>query len=461
MKVPLLIIGGGLSGIAAAIRFARFAPGALILEKHSRIGGLNSYYFRNNRLYETGLHAITNFAPAGNKKAPLNRLLRQLKLNRDQFVFHQQFQSEILFQGRESLVFSNDFQQLKDEICTKFPRSTDGFSQLIAFLSNFDPFQITPFNSTRIFLGNILPDRLLIDMLLCPLMYYGSSIENDMDLSQFAIMFRAIFQEGMFRPGGTIKDFLDLLTSHYQSLGGSLRTGTEVRKILHTNQKVHGVILSSGETIECDFLLSTIGHTETLALLQEPKVDDHLPRLAFVESIFQLPENKRSHLPQDRTILFYNSAPEFRYRSPADLVDYSSGVICFPFNFNGLPHEEYIEVRSTHLANSSGWKALADDREKYVEQKTVTAEKSKQVLEKIIGTFRQDIVFQDTFTPLTIERYTAKKEGAIYGSPLKIKNGNLGYTNLFLAGTDQGFLGIVGSMLSGVSMVNQHILSRL
>lgn len=461
MKVPLLIIGGGLSGIAAAIRFARFAPGALILEKHSRIGGLNSYYFRNNRLYETGLHAITNFAPAGNKKAPLNRLLRQLKLNRDQFVFHQQFQSEILFQGRESLVFSNDFQQLKDEICTKFPRSANGFSQLIAFLSNFDPFQITPFNSTRIFLGNLLPDQLLIDMLLCPLMYYGSSIENDMDLSQFAIMFRAIFQEGMFRPGGTIKDFLDLLASHYQSLGGSLRTGTEVRKILHTNQKVHGVILSSGETIECDYLLSTIGHTETLALLQEPKVDDHLPRLAFVESIFQLPEKNRSYLPQDRTILFYNSAPEFRYRSPADLVDYSSGVICFPFNFNGLPHEKYIEVRSTHLANSSGWKALADDREKYVAQKTVTAEKSKQVLEKIIGTFRQDIVFQDTFTPLTIERYTAKKEGAIYGSPLKIKNGNLGYTNLFLAGTDQGFLGIVGSMLSGVSMVNQHILSRL
>jgi len=62
---------------------------------------------------------------------------------------------------------------------------------------------------------------------------------------------------------------------------------------------------------------------------------------------------------------------------------------------------------------------------------------------------------------LTIERFTAKKEGAIYGCPDKIKDGNIGYDNLFLAGTDQGFLGIVGAMLSGVSMVNQHILSRL
>jgi hypothetical protein len=44
---------------------------------------------------------------------------------------------------------------------------------------------------------------------------------------------------------------------------------------------------------------------------------------------------------------------------------------------------------------------------------------------------------------------------------VKIKDGNIGYDNLFIAGTDQGFLGIVGSMLSGVSIVNQHILPKL
>jgi phytoene dehydrogenase-like protein len=460
VKIPLLIIGGGLSGLAAAIRFARFAPGVLILEKHSRIGGLNSYYYRNNRLYETGLHAITNYAEPGDKRAPLNRLLRQLKISRDRLFFHQQMKSEICFQGSESLLFSNDFNLLQDEIGEKFPRSANGFRRLITFLSDFDPFIIAPFRSAKSFLKTLLPDRLLIDMLLCPLMYYGSSIEDDMDLSQFAIMFRAIFLEGMFRPGGTIKNFLDLLSSHYYSLGGTLRTGAEVQAILHSNNSVHGVTLASGETIECEYLLSTIGSAETLTLLQEPQAAEQSPRLAFVESIFQLPGVQRSALPRDRTIIFYNCADRFHYRSPKELVDYSTGVICLPFNFQGLPEQEYIEVRSTHLASYSGWKALAGDREGYALQKTETAEKSKTVLESIIGAFSQDIVFQDTFTPLTIERYTAKKEGAIYGSPLKTKDGNIGYTNLFLAGTDQGFLGIVGSMLSGVSMVNQHILSR-
>ena len=37
-------------------------------------------------------------------------------------------------------------------------------------------------------------------MLLCPLMFYGSAREDDMDLGQFAIMFRALYLEGFARP---------------------------------------------------------------------------------------------------------------------------------------------------------------------------------------------------------------------------------------------------------------------
>jgi len=81
-KYPLLIIGGGLSGLAAGIRFARFGQKVLILEKHSKIGGLNSYYHRKGKLLETGLHAVSNFAPPEDKHAPLNRLLRQHRKRR-------------------------------------------------------------------------------------------------------------------------------------------------------------------------------------------------------------------------------------------------------------------------------------------------------------------------------------------------------------------------------------------
>ncbi len=449
--------------MAAAIRVARFNPHVLLLEKHSRLGGLNSYFYRNGTLFETGLHAITNYAKAKDKSAPLNRLLRQLKLRRKELTFCEQYQSEVIFQGCTSLAFSNDFNLFQSEIIDKFPQATEGFHRLLSFLSDFDPFLPHPFRSAKEFLLKELNDALLVDMILCPLMYYGSCHENDMDLSQFAIMFRAIYQEGMFRPESTIKDFLDLLVDHYSQLGGQLRTKCGVEKILHHKDKAIGVLLTSGEVIECDHLLSTIGSDETMNLLGVKVVSpsEDCQRLGFVETIYQIPEVTNTNLPRDKTIIFYNNAASFSYKSPDDFVDFSSGVICFPGNFHGLKAKDLQEIRSTHLANYSKWKALSQNAELYKNQKAITSQRSGQCLENIIGSFTANIVYENSFTPVTIERYTSKIGGAIYGNPTKTKDGNIGFSNLFLAGTDQGFLGIVGSMLSGVSIVNQHILPKL
>jgi phytoene dehydrogenase-like protein len=132
-----------------------------------------------------------------------------------------------------------------------------------------------------------------------------------------------------------------------------------------------------------------------------------------------------------------------------------------PQNFQDLPACPYKEVRTTHLANYEYWARGASNRSAYIKAKDNTAGSSLSVAEKILGNFAENIVYRDTFTPLTIKRFTAKKKGAIYGNPIKIKDGDIGYDNLFLAGTDQGFLGIIGSMMSGFSIINKHILPRL
>ncbi len=460
MKYPLLVIGGGLSGMAAAIRAARFVPNVLLLEKHSRPGGLNSYFYRNKTLFETGLHAITNYAPPEAKTAPLNRLLRQLKLKRKDFSFCQQYRSEVTFLNSGSLLFSNDFNLIKTEIQEKFPHCITTFQKLLDFLDTQNPFTPSPFRSAKKTVTEILGDKLLAEMLLCPLMYYGSSHENDMDLNQFVIMFQAIYREGMFRPKTTIKDFLDHLISHYQSLGGTIRKNSNVVKIIHKNRKTYGVELNSGEVIECDHILSTIGYDETQKLISnEPATT--LPRMGFIETIYQVKADRHLKLPLDKTIVFFNNAEKFSYKRPESFVDYSSGVICFPANFDGIERKPYFEIRATHLANYSKWKTISADKNAYADLKGISSRKTLTCLQNIVGNFSSNIVYENTFTPITIERYTAKIDGAIYGSPVKVKDGNIGFSNLFLAGTDQGFLGIIGSMLSGVSVINQHILPKL
>lgn len=467
MASPFIILGGGLSGLAAAIRLARFGLPTLILEKHTRPGGLNSYYYRKGMLFESGLHAMTNFARPDDRRAPLNRLFRQLKLSRKAWLTHEQIGSEIHF-PTATLRFSNELALLAEEIAVHFPRSVDNFLQLVSIVREYDPFEPRPFLSTRQRLETLFADKLLVEMLLCPIMIYGNSMEHDMDFGQFVIMFHAVFLEGFFRPHGSIKDFLDMLVAHYLALGGAIRYQAEVESLVHGSDAVQAVRLKDGEEIACQAVLSTIGAHGTMRLLPESlagRQDDFCGRMSFMESIYVLPRKAVAPLKNDCTCIFYSSTDALQYCRPDQAVSVDTAVFNFPANFVGMPEEELVQIRVTHPANYDIWK-MADSGKEQGERRSSAYEALKKewqagslaAMTKTIGNFEQNIVYQDTFTPLTIEHYSGKAAGAVYGSPLKVKDGRTRYRNLFLAGTDQGFLGIVGAMLSGVTIVNQQLL---
>ena len=71
---------------------------------------------------------------------------------------------------------------------------------------------------------------------------------------------------------------------------------------------------------------------------------------------------------------------------------------------------------------------------------------------------KERIQYVDAFTPMTVKKFTSHFNGAIYGAPNKVKDGTTSLENVFICGTDQGFLGIIGALLSGISMANLHLL---
>ena len=79
---------------------------------------------------------------------------------------------------------------------------------------------------------------------------------------------------------------------------------------------------------------------------------------------------------------------------------------------------------------------------------------------RFIADFRPHIVATDTFTPTTIRRFTGHENGAVYGTPEKRWSGTTHLKNLFICGTDQGFVGIIGAMFSGIAMANRHLLMQ-
>ena len=452
----LVIIGGGVSGLAAGIRAARFGIKTLIVEQHSLPGGLNSFYVRQGHLLETGLHAMTNCAPANDKQAPLNRLFRQLRLPRREFPCHEQIGSEIRFGGR-SLLFGNDPAMLEASIDRVFPGRIDRFRRLRQRIAEYDPFAAGPWRSGRQFLADHLDDPELADTLLLPLMIYGNAEEEDMDLGQLVIMFRAVFEEGFFRPAATMREFLGLLVQQFRDFGGEIRFRSPVESIVTDRDRVVGVLLAGGEMLGADAVVSTAGIPETMRLSGWPgEVDRYVGRMSFMETISLVPRARAATLTRDRTIIFYHHGDRLEYRRPSDYLDPTWGVICFPGNFLGLPPEDPVQIRITNAASYPLWKALS--AESYPLAKQRWTEAAVSASEEIVGNYRSSVVYQDSFTPMTIERFTRKAEGAVYGSAVKIKDGVTPWPNLFLAGTDQGYLGIVGAMLSGITMVNRHIL---
>lgn len=109
------IIGAGMAGLAAGIRLAHFGKKVCIFERHNAPGGLNSFYSLGGRKYDVGLHAMTNYVPPGVKGTPLGKLLRQLRIDRDEFALCPQKRSRVAFgpRGEVSLTFTNDFAVLE------------------------------------------------------------------------------------------------------------------------------------------------------------------------------------------------------------------------------------------------------------------------------------------------------------------------------------------------------------
>ncbi|MDY6853297.1 MAG: NAD(P)/FAD-dependent oxidoreductase [Thermodesulfobacteriota bacterium] len=460
MDYDVIIIGGGMSGLAAGIRLAYYDKKVCILEKHYRIGGLNSYYVKDGHKFDVGLHAITNYVPRGVKSTPLPKLLRQLRLKHEDFDLCEQGMSMIKFPDR-TLRFTNNLDFFVEEVVDNFPGQADNFQKLIKTIFDYNALSLDtrPISAFEV-VGSILSDPLLIDMIFCPLMFYGNAMEDDMDFGQFVIMFQSIFNEGFARPWAGVRQILDVLINKYKENGGELRLSSGIKRITVKDEKAESILLESDDKLTADNIISSAGYLETMRLLSDydpRKFKYESGRLSFIEYIMIL-DREPAEIGYEQTITFFNHSDRFKYAKAKDLVDVSSGVICCPNNFQyKKPLPEPI-IRATNIANFNLWNEL--EQKEYEAQKVRWLDTTLKEIVKFIPDFRSSIRYTDIFTPKTIHRFTGHINGAVYGGPNKIKTGRTHLKNLFICGTDQGFLGIVGAMLSGISMANLHILMR-
>ena len=463
-----VIIGAGMSGLAAAVRLSMFGQKVLLLEKHNAAGGLNSFYARGNRKYDVGLHALTNWVPEGAKGTPLTKLLRQLRIKREELDLCPQFGSLIKMGGKQLRV-NNHFPDLMDDVAQAFPRAIDHFRELDHFISNIDEAALDAHGgSARALLTEKISDPLLRDMLLLPTCFYGSALENDIEVSQFAIMWRSLFKEGFARPFIGVRQVIRLLLDRCREHHVDRRMKCGVKQIIVRNSRATALILDDGTEVTTDKIYSSAGAVETQRLRSDcspQAAQNEIGRLGYLETISTYKPEEFSKFKWNETIIFFCDEERFHYQSPQGLVDPKSGVICIPNNYNYGGGRSLDEgwLRVTSLANHDEWCRLPE--EEYLAQKAVWLNQLNRVARNHLmpvtdAVHDAALTSSDVFTPRTVRKFTGHLNGAIYGSPIKRRDGRTDLENLFIIGTDQGFLGVTGAMLSGISMANLHGLTQ-
>lgn len=459
-----IIIGAGMSGLAAGIRLAYYDQRVCILERHYTIGGLNSFYRLRGRDYDVGLHAVTNFTPKGARKGPLARMLRQLRFRWEDFSLSPQVGSMIAFPDVR-LRFGNQFEQFCEEVASAFPAQKDNFQQLLDQIVDYDDVDESNFQiSARQVLATTISDPLLVEMILCPLMWYGNARQDDMDFGQFCIMFRSIFMEGLARPYEGVRLILKNLIKRFRQLGGELRLRSGVAQIQVDDGQAVGVELDNGQQIQGKRVLSSAGWIETMRMCcQEQDVSGQVAgEMSFIESISVL-DRQPEKMGHPYTIVFYNDSSQFHWRKSKGLCDTRTGVICSPNNFLYGDFESDQQqlpegvVRITTIANHGKWQTLPE--KDYEVEKLRWYDRAVASAVRFMPDFRSYVVDTDVFTPNTIHRFTWHDNGAVYGAPRKQLDGTTPLKNLFVCGTDQGFVGIVGTIISGISVANRHCLA--
>jgi phytoene dehydrogenase-like protein len=359
------------------------------------------------------------------------------------------------------LRFGNGIELLEAEVAAKFPRESDGFRKLQEQLTDYDELDQTQYDlPARPILRQIIRDPLLVEMLLCPLMWYGNSRPHDMSFGMFCVMFRSIFLEGFSRPLAGVRLILKNLIKRFRSLGGELKLRAGVERIKVEGDRAVGVVLEDGTELTARRILSSAGLVETLRMCDGSSTATVPPgeALSFAESISVLDRQPRD-LGHDRTIVFYNDSEQFHWDSPRDeLLDVRTGVICSPNNYQyadeaGLPEGV---IRITAQANFDRWMDLSEDE--YQRQKLRWYDRMSAAAVRFMPDFRSHVIDTDMFTPKTIRRFTWHDRGGVYGAPDKRLDGTTHLKNLFLCGNDQGFVGIVGSIVSGITIANRHCL---
>ncbi len=458
----IIIIGGGITGLAAGVYGQMNGYKTSIFEMHTLPGGLCTSWQRKGYTFDGCIHWLVGTNP----KSGSHVLWEELGALKDvDIVNHEAFLTVENTDGRVFHMYA-DVDRLEKHMIELAPidtAATREFCGAIRKLGSMD----MPMGD-----GNGIFDKIRSFFSMLPMgtlyMKFGK-----MDVKTFAARYKDPFMRAIWSSMFDLPDFpmIGLITTmawqnkkdagypiggslpfsksiekRYKDLGGEIHYNARVEKILVENDRAVGIRLTDGREFRAGRVISAADGYATINHMlggkyHDPELDDYYERGAIFEPLVMVSLGVKHDM---------SGQPHVKVK----ILDKPITIAGEERKFMQVKHYGYDPTlapkgRNVVMAMFSTtydyWKKLAEDPERYDAEKKQAALSVISTIDSYLPGFEKNVEVVDVATPLTTERYTGNWQGSFEGWRLttgnmsKVFSGGLPHTlpglnNFFMAG---------------------------
>ncbi len=406
-KYDIVIIGSGLGGLTSANRLAYCGYKVLLLEYHSQLGGLATWFKRKGHIFDVSLHGFPYGMVKTCKKYWNKEIMGSIVQLKDIVFDNPQFKLKTTF---DRVDFTS---KLNSQF--KIPQSTiDSFFTRVAGMNFFDDQSMT----TRELFNEFFPGRTDVHRLLMePISYANGSTLDDPAIT-YGIVFSNFMNKGVFTFEGGTDKLIHMMTAELEKNGVTICTNAKVDHIV-VDKGIVRAVECQGRTIETGAVVSNSGITNTIYNLagKDAFSDEFMERSDAIRvnnSSCQvyMGIKKDEKIDDIGDLLFTSTSEEFDASELRDIQTQSKTFsVYYPKTRPG--HDRYTIVASMN-SNYEDWTHFTD--EEYANEKQKLIDRTLLDLNRYYPEAREKMDWIEAATPRTFNRYTLHTRGTSFGT---------------------------------------------
>ena len=405
--VDILVAGGGLAGLTAANRLAQSGHKVLLVEQHSMIGGLATYFKRKGHIFDVALHGF----PVGMKKSLrkywgkefAERVIQVKSIRFD----NPQFQLDTTF----------DTTDFTSKLVNAFHLPQDTVNAFFAALEGMNYYDNNP-DTIRTLFNRYFPNRTDVWRFLLEPIIYANGSGLDEPAIAYGIVFGNFMSQGVYTFLGGTDLMLSMMKEQLIKNGVQLETNARLEKVLISNGKIEGAIVN-GKAIKCR---AVVFNGNIKRLVSEIAGEDNFSR-EFLDGFAKVRLSNSScqvyigikpgkKIPYIGDLVFSSEYPE--YDTQALLSPHITSRTFSVYYPEIRPGSDQYSIVASMNANYSDWDGLPPDQ--YQKRKQYLIDNTLDILERKLPNIRKIADYIETSTPCTFQRYTGHACGATFGT---------------------------------------------